>query len=217
MNAESPRPSNAHVWPRHSDNYYVEETWCDKRIFDVEDVPGGMVYDPHCGMGRVLDAAAAAGHFAFGSDIRDRGAKHPVTISSVFDLDFEKLRGASVFSNPPYSRAQGRKIVELLVSELAAGTFDKVALILPATFMYSDRAAPWFEANKPARVWIMVPRPSMPPGDVVELGLDAKGGKEDFAWHVWTAENLVLGADPVFRWLRRDGFNNRLFLNQEER
>lgn len=37
------------------------------------------------------------------------------------------------------------------------------------------------------------------------------------AWHVWTAENLVLGADPTFRWLRRDGFNNRLFLNQEER
>lgn len=217
MNAESPKPLNAQIWPRHSENYYVEPAWCDKRIFDVETVESGLVYDPHCGMGRVLDAAANAGHFAFGSDIKDRGAKHPVTISSVFDLDFTKLDGAAVFSNPPYSRAAGRRIIELLVSECAKGTIEKVALLLPATFMWSDRASPWFEANKPARVWIVVPRPSMPPGDVVELGVDAKGGKVDYAWHVWTQDNLLLGDDPVFRWLRRDGFNNKLFMNQEER
>lgn len=217
MNDETPIPLNAKRWPRHSDNWYVEEFWCDKRLFDVEEIPSGLVYDPHCGMGRVLDAAAERGYFAFGSDIKDRSPKHPLTISSVFDLDFSTLGGPTIVSNPPYSRATGHRIIKHLVSELEHGSVEKVCLLLPATFLWADGRVEWFEQHKPERVWIIAPRPSMPPGEMIELGVPPEGGKTDYAWYVWTVENLMLGADPACRWLRRDGFNNRLFTNQEER
>lgn len=197
-------PVAAHKWPRHPDEWYVEEAWCDRRLFDVEPIPSGMVYDPCCGRGNVLDAAAAAGHFTLGADIADRGAAHPVTIGDAFDIDHAGAAGAALVSNPPYKRAP--EVVERFVGLLADGHFEKVCLLLPATFFYANTRVEWNRAHPPARIWILCPRPSMPPGDYVEVGGKVGGGTKDFAWHVWTAENLLLGDKPTFDWLQREDF-----------
>ena len=119
MNAESPAPVQRSRLAAPPDTTNVQTYRCDKRIFDVEDVPGGMVYDPHCGMGCVFDAAAAAGHFAF---VRYPGSRRrtPSRCRSVFDLEFRQAQGIGCLPNPPHGRKTGRKIVELLISEPAA-------------------------------------------------------------------------------------------------
>ncbi len=62
-------------------------------------------------------------------------------------------------------------------------------------------AAHWLKGTPLARVWLMTPRPSMPPGHVITRGEKPGGGKVDFCWLVWTRGRT---APAEMRWLRRD-------------
>ncbi len=62
-------------------------------------------------------------------------------------------------------------------------------------------AAHWLKGTPLARVWLMTPRPSMPPGHTITAGEKPGGGKVDFCWLVWT-KGRIGPAD--LRWLRRD-------------
>ena len=77
------------------------------------------------GMGRVLDAAAERGYFAFGSDIKDRSPKHPLTISSVFDSDFDARRPDDRLPILLFAR-NGAQDHQAPVSELEHGSVEKV-------------------------------------------------------------------------------------------
>lgn len=52
------------------------------------------------------------------------------------------------------------------------------------------------------RVWMMTPRPSMPPGHVITAGGKITGGKMDYCWLVWEAG---YEGEAEIKWLRRDG------------
>jgi hypothetical protein len=75
----------------------------------------------------------------------------------------------------------------------------KVAMIFPTQRL---NAAHWLRETPLARVWLMTPRPSMPPGYTIAAGEKPGGGKVDFCWLVWTKGRV---GPPDLRWLRRDG------------
>lgn len=182
-------PKNAHLWARHPEDWYVEPFWVSQRLFEVESFVGGII-DPSCGSGRIVYAAANFGYSAFGADIVSRsGACSHVA-------DFRMCKHAhNIVSNPPFGVADEFARHMLQISE------HKVALLLPTKWMNSAKRGAWLETTPLATVWLLAPRPSMPPGPVIEAGEKPGNGTVDYCWMVW--DKTHTGA-PVIRWLRRD-------------
>jgi hypothetical protein len=181
------RSRDSHIFERVEDDWYVEPPWCSRRLFEVESFTG-TIWDPACGGGNIPEAAKQAGYAVHASDIADRG--YPGS----YCLDFFKsgARHAAIVCNPPYSI--GGKFVRHALT-LA----DKVAVIFPLARL---NAAHWIHATPLRRVWLLSPRPSMPPGRVIAAGLKPGGGRVDFCWLVF---ERGYGGTPELRWLYRDG------------
>jgi hypothetical protein len=62
-------------------------------------------------------------------------------------------------------------------------------------------AARWLAETPLARVWLLTPRPSMPPGQTITGGRKPGGGTQDYAWLVW--EQGYRGK-PELGWMRRN-------------
>jgi hypothetical protein len=183
-------PVKAHAWEREKHEHYVEPHWCSERLFAVEKFEG-PIWDPCCGFGRIPEAARRAGHQAVGTDIVDRGWH-----DFGGRLDFigaVNYYAPNIVANPPFN----------IVGRFARQALDmpgvvKVAMIFPTARL---NAAHWIHDTPLARVWLMTPRPSMPPGHTIAAGEKPGGGKMDFCWLVWT-KGRIGPAD--LRWLRRD-------------
>lgn len=188
MNA--PLPKSAHLWARHPEDWYVEPDWCSRRLFDVEAF-SGLIYDPACGIGRIVNAALDAGYMAGAGDLVRRG---PLT-NEVCDFLKVRPRAENIVSNPPFGIAD-----DFTKHALDIAT-EKVALLLPTKWMNSASRGKWLETTPLRRVWLLAPRPSMPPGPVIEAGEKPGNGTVDFAWFVW---ERGYGDQPELRWLRRD-------------
>lgn len=188
------RSIDAHLWARHPDDWYVEEQWVDRRLFEHERFDGSIC-DPACGLGRIVEAAHRAGfRDAFGQDIVMR-SEHCRRVSDFLIDEFSGRPPDNIVSNPPFKAAQKFTARAL---DIAA---RKVAMLLPLRWIAGGARSRWLEESRPARVLILTPRPSMPPGPVIAAGLRAGGGKTDFAWYVW---EKGYGGAPQFGWLRRD-------------
>lgn len=189
--SEAKTAKEAHIWARHPEDWYVEPEWCSRRLFEVEKFEG-TIDDPSCGMGRIVIAAKGAGFQAYGGDIVRRG---PETTFLGSFLD----RGSdmdNIISNPPFGIADkyARHALKLASA--------KVALLLPTKWMNAASRGAWLETTPLRRVWLLAPRPSMPPGTVIESGVKPGNGTTDFAWFVWERGYAGL---PELHWLRRDG------------
>lgn len=181
---------NAHVWEREANEHYVEPAWCSARLFQEESFEGG-IYDPCCGFGTVVFEGLKQGKHAYGSDLVDRGFD-----SGQKPLDFINDYPGShdnIVCNPPFNIADQFGIRALSV------TRRKVALVFPTARL---NAAHWLKSLPLKTVWLMTPRPSMPPGHVFAAGEKPGGGKMDYCWLVF--EHGYAGI-PELRWLRRDG------------
>ncbi len=188
------RALNAHLWVRHPQDWYVEESWVDHRFFEEETFEGS-IYDPACGLGRIIEAARAAGYNdVWGEDLVSRSM---FCDRAVDFLSEEAGRPApdNICCNPPFRKS--REFV-IRAREIAK---RKVAMILPLSWISGDRRSRWLQRTFPRRVLIITPRPSMPPGPVILAGLKARGGRTDFAWYIW--ERNYIG-EPSFGWLRRN-------------
>jgi len=186
------RPRRSHIFDRDRDDFYVEPEWCSRRLFEVEPFIG-LIRDPCCGLDTIPRSARAARLSNFASDLIDRGygkcrdfltAPAP-TIAGLFN----------VVCNPPFKL--GREFVERAL-ELGAA---KVAIIFPVACL---NAAHWLEALPLARIWLLTPRPSMPPGEVILRGEKPGGGQKDFCWLVFDRAH---SGPRTFDWLHRDGGN----------
>lgn len=188
------RPLNARIWKRDPHEYYVEEHWCSSRLFD-EVTFEGTIYDPACGSGRIVRSARAAGHKAYGTDIIRRSS----VCRDIYDFRDPWPRGRpkpqNIVSNPPF------KISETFVDLALDRCKRRVAMILPHTWLTGDKHSRWLE-KKPLRlVLMMTPRPSMPPGHIIEAGHRPTGGKKDFDWFIFEPDYR---GDATIGWLRRD-------------
>lgn len=198
-NLETTKTLNAHLWVRDEHDWYVEPEWCSERLF-AEEPFSGDIFDPSCGTGRIVEAAIAAGYHASGADIVVRTAvDFEITLRN-FLSDDEIIIAHNIVSNPPFKHCGDRADYTYVKRALKA-SLRKVALLMPIAWLNGDERSRWLETTPLRRVWVLTPRPSMPPGAVLKAGKKPGQGTADFAWYVW--QHGYKGA-PEIRWLRRD-------------
>jgi hypothetical protein len=198
--AGSLRKKEANVWARDPHDYYVEPEFCSRRLFELEKFEGNIV-DPACGSGRIVRAAIDAGYDARGYDIVKRG---PYCLDERDFLHFAWPHARPVHNiiiNPPFKHCNGRAGFAFIKRALELAT-GKVALLLPASFDCGAANGAFLASTPFRRKLIITPRPSMPPGAVIESGMKPGNGTTDFAFYIW-----LRGYDgrPEIGWLRRDG------------
>jgi len=184
-------PIKAHAWEREANEHYVEPGWCSERLFEEEPF-AGQVWDPCCGFGRIPEAAAKAGHMTYASDLVDRGYAGFCGAEDFLKCN-DDMASPNIVCNPPFNIAS-----QFALHALSLGNTCKVAMIFPTARL---NAAHWLKGTPLVRVWLMTPRPSMPPGYTITAGEKPGGGKMDYAWLVW--ERGFTG-EAAIRWLRRD-------------
>jgi hypothetical protein len=180
---------DAHIWQRDAGEHYVEPAWCSGRLFEEEQFEGG-IYDPACGFGTIVIEALKQGLLAYGRDLVQRGWDSTRTPHDFLAPSVESHQ--NIVCNPPFNLASQFAAAALARAE------RKVAMIFPTARL---NAAHWLRATPLERVWLMTPRPSMPPGSTITAGAKPGGGKVDFCCLTW--QRGYVGA-PEMRWLYRD-------------
>jgi hypothetical protein len=185
------REKHAHLWARDPDDWYVEPSECSAALFAMETFCG-EVWDPACGLGRIVDEAIRAGHRAVGTDIVCRSQHCGSTVD--FLSTSPDGRFVNIVSNPPFKIAED--FVRHALTMVMSG--GKVAMILPIVWLAGfSKKRYWLPTSPLRRVYPISPRPSMPPGAVIEAGIRPGNGEKDYAWFVW--QNGHPGsADVVF-------------------
>lgn len=170
---------DSHIWKRDEFDWYVEPEICSEALFIVEKFDGS-IWDPACGMGRIINSAHNAGYETVGTDL------NPKSSSNHEPFDFLKdevpIDKHNIVSNPPFGVAED--FVLKAIDEVKFG--GKVAMILPLVWMagFSTKRS-WLPLSPLRRVYPISPRPSMPPAAVIMSGEKPGNGTKDFAWFVW--------------------------------
>lgn len=186
VNMAAKKARQSAIWERELHDHYVEPEWCSLRLFEEESF-SGKIYDPCCGFGTIPNAAIKAGLQSYGSDLVNRGFCGGGT-----DFLQSTLTADNIVCNPPFNLAQEFALRAL---KLAA---RKVAMIFPVSRL---NAARWMLETPLKTVWILTPRPSMPPGHVIASGQKPGGGTVDYCWAVWERDYT---GSPELHWLHRD-------------
>jgi len=182
----------AHSWAREEREWYVENRWCSRRLFEEEPFEGDVL-DPCCGSGRVVEAAREAGLEARGCDVVDRGFPY----YSVCDFLKSGMTADNIVMNQPF------EFSEEFARQAHRRSLRKVAMIMPTRRL--NAAGAWIKDLPLYRLWYLTPRPSMPPGPLAleyeAKGKEPSGGKQDFCWLVF-----LKGYDgrAEVRWLHRN-------------
>lgn len=187
---EGRKPENSHIWEREEHEHYVEPEWCSKRLFEVERFEG-LIWDPCCGFGRIPEAARIAGYGTLATDIVDRGYDRMTT-----PTDFLTFKSGGIYNivcNPPFD------VFQKFAEHALASDAPKVAMIW---LVRTLPAARWLRETPLARILLLTPRPSMPPGHTITAGEKPGGGKQDFCWLVWDKAHT---GPASIGWLHRDG------------
>jgi hypothetical protein len=182
----------AHNWERDPHDWYIEPVWVSRRLFE-EEIFEGEILDPACGWGRIVRSAIDAGYPARASDIIVRPSGDAAVDKLKVQADFRDLNGpaVNVVCNPPY------RVLPTFTQAALKLARRKVAVIFPVARL---NAAHWITGAPLLRVWLMSPRPPMPPGSYLEAGHKPGGGRVDFCWLVF--DHGYSGAAEV-RWLHR--------------
>jgi hypothetical protein len=180
------RPLNAGIWAKEELGFYIEPRWCSERLFEVEQFPGG-VWDPFCGIGRIPEAAQHAGHQTVATDIINRG--YPAFNEAIDFFHCRNSRAANIVTNPAFHLC-GPELVEHALRL----TVGKVAMIW---LLRRLNAARWIRNTPLARIYLLSPRPSMPPGLVLLAGEKPGGGTQDFVWLIWRDAHIGTRDDAL--------------------
>ncbi|MCA9090893.1 MAG: ParB N-terminal domain-containing protein [Planctomycetaceae bacterium] len=143
------------------------------------------VWEPACGDGAISEVLQVAGYSVDSSDLIDRG------YGDVEDFMTTSRRAESIITNPPYSKAEEfvRRALEL--------TTGKVAMLLPLTFLESERRESLFENS--CLKWLYVFRDRIP---IYKGGAVARGnGRVAYAWYVWEHGHA---GPPMIGWVHSE-------------
>lgn len=173
-------------------NWYVEPQKATDALLSVERFEGAC-WDPCAGQGHIPMTLREHGLPAIGSDLIERapGAEWFVGRRNFYETLWPRSPAPNIISNPPYFRGHG--VEDFIRKSMAIPGVEKLAVFVDCRFLYSERRAyGLFRDFPPARVWIIVPRVSCPPGELLAAGLiKPEGGAQDFAWMIWD-----VGAPP---------------------
>lgn len=197
----SARQRQSHIFARADRDHYVEPDWVSGRLFAVAQFDGPIL-DPCCGWGRIIEAAITAGYTgSFGSDVFDRRHGKPTWQYRTLDIlglhrerEYDWWRRApTIVTNPPFDE------MENIAGRCLALASSAVAMICPVRRL--PAAWRWIERTPLARVWLLTPRPSMPPGSHIAAGGPVGGGTVDYCWLVWRKDHV---GPAEIKWLHRD-------------
>ena len=193
------RVRQSHIFAKEKHGHYVEPRWCSQRLFMVENFggPGLVVWDPACGWGHILETGLAADYRTVGSDVVDRlkTSRKAVKFQIADFLEGEPAYGnvTSIVCNPPFDYVE-----EFCERALELATY-KVAMLC---LLRRLPAARWLEQLPLEHVYLLSPRPSMPPGSWIEKGNKPGGGTQDFCWLVFN--KMTRPQTRRLAWLHRD-------------
>lgn len=199
----SRRPRHSHIYAKQKHGHYPEPAWCSQRLFDVEDFgpPGTLILDPACGWGTILQAAQAARFRVMGFDIVDRVQRDKLNGGRFYQFDYingggipTKSHVMSIVCNPPFDHVQ-----EYIERSMQIADY-KVAMICLVRRL---NAARWLRDWPLETVYLLTPRPSMPPGEHIMRGHKPTGGTQDFCWLVFNNQMSRLKS-PRVKWLTRE-------------
>jgi hypothetical protein len=186
-----------HIFEKEANGWYVEPPWCSARLFDVEDFgerSRTYIWDPACGGGNILKSARAHHYKVLGSDIVRRTRDQTIGFERVDFLNGaeRRCRYFSVVCNPPFDHVEDfcRRALELGA--------HKVAMLM---LLRRLPAARWLATLPLDKIYLLTPRPSMPPGQWLKAGNKPGGGTQDFVWLVF--DNGKVGRIDI-DWLHRD-------------
>jgi hypothetical protein len=198
------RNRNTHIWKPDPHGHYPEPLWTSARLFEVESfgAKGVFVLDPCSGWGRIPHNAAAVGYKAIGCDIVDR--RHEPFAHNGFRFVRHNFLNdpiplpaiTSAVFNPPFRGDYIRRFIERALDIVDY----KVAALIPLRRL---PAMHWIEGKPLESIWILTPRPSLPPASYIRAGKDPGGGGQDFAWLVFNKKTTIDA--PCTKWLHRDG------------
>lgn len=184
---------DAHIWEREINEHYVEPEWCSKRLFEEEKFGVGGIWDPACGFGNIVKSARSSGLNSSGTDLIKRSDYCRFVLDFLSDWEMTLAPPFhNIVTNPPFN------IAAEFASRAISYSCEKTAIVFPTARL---NAAHWLRGTPLRRVWMMTPRPSMPPGHVITSGGKVTGGKMDYCWLVW--ESGYKGEAEI-KWLRRD-------------
>jgi hypothetical protein len=168
------RPKNAKLWERDPHDWYVEPTWVPERFFAVERFEG-EIFDPSCGMGRIVEAARAAGY----NHVRghDLIARFPV-VERAEDFFASDEEVDNIVTNPPFKLCNDAPYS--YVEHALKRSRRKTALIMQASWVFGQDRSYWLESKHPYRIYHITPKPSMPPGSVILAGHKPNSGQTDY-------------------------------------
>ena len=173
------REKQAHLWERDPFDWYVEPYECSAALFQAESF-SGTIWDPACGIGRIVEEARRVGLRSVGSDIVIRSSNCTARsdfLQPSYVPDFDHI-----VTNPPFGTAED--FVQTGLSMLPTG--GKLAVILPLVWLSGfSTKRDWLPHSPLKTVYSISPRPSMPPGKVIEAGIRPGNGTKDYAWLVW--------------------------------
>ncbi|MBC6714744.1 hypothetical protein H9Q09_00910 [Aurantimonas sp. DM33-3] len=189
---------SAHVWERNEHDWYVEPEVATLQLLSQERFVG-RIHDPCCGQGNIVRSLIASGYPASGSDVVDRtGGAGWFKGESDF-LSDRACFADNIVMNPPFFKAKG---AEAFIRKALSVARGKVAAFVDVRFISgAGRANDLFAEFAPDRVWILTPRVSCPPGEVLLAGGKATGGTADWCWLVWDKTAPFTGT--TLNWLRR--------------
>lgn len=191
------KAKNSHVWERDGLDWYVEPETSTSALLKVERFVG-RIHDPSCGQGNIVRTLIANGYHASGSDLVDRAGSPGWFKGKADFLGPAAIYAENIVMNPPFYKAKGAEAFIRKALEVATG---KVAAFVDIKFLAGGgRANGLYRELPPNRVWIITPRPSCPPGEVLKAGGKAEGGTADWIWMVW--DKTAPHSGTVINWLR---------------
>jgi hypothetical protein len=167
-------------YDRNPADWYVESAACVDSMLAVEKFDG-PIWDPACGGGNILERCHAAGLFAVGSDIVDRGAGRMLQVRDflfgpAWNIGSGSGKAQHIITNPPFLLAD--QFVERALQVVTG----KVVMVQRLAFLEGAKRRLMFERTGLSRVWVHSRRQNMPPGG---MAVAAKGGSVAYAWFVW--------------------------------
>ena len=187
-------------YDRASQNWYQEPPQCAQVLLNEVPFAGG-VHDPCCGKGTIVGVVQSRGIEATGADIEDRvNGRFPRR-----DFFADGGRYPNIVFNPPNDKRRG---INMLAARLILHGLDRVpygglvAALVTSNFLWSQGRYVLFARPEMELVLILSERPSVPPGEFLELYGEGerKGGSLDFAWLVFRRGGRR-GIDVAARWV----------------
>lgn len=155
-------------------DFYATPREAVEALLKVESF-NGLIYEPCSGAGAISKILEENNYYVVSSDIREDENVYGIKKSDIFKINEYKID--NIITNPPYQFAK-----ECILKSLEIAN-KKVAMLLPITFLASEKRYNFFKETPLKKVYVFANRITMYPEFYTEK--IKNGGMKTYAWFVW--------------------------------